>query len=168
MYVLRRHAFPPRPCAPSQVAPLLSDLKKYWPSYDAADNTFWAHEYEKHGTCAASIPQLNTQFKFFQQTLALTKQYNAIPMLAQSNIKPSDTKTVATSAAQNAIKAAFGGVPAFTCKSGNLDSVYLCFNKSLQPINCNGLKNTCGTSFYIPATQQVFDESDAHPAVASA
>ena len=133
----------------------MPDMEKYWPSYQQPDDTFWSHEYEKHGTCAASIPQLATQFDFFKTTIALTKKYNAIPMLANGgNIRPSDSEKVSSSAAQDAIKAVFGGTPAFTCKSGKLDSVYLCFDKNLQAIDCDGLKDTCGTSFLMPASQQ--------------
>ena len=56
----------------------------------------------------------------------------------------------------------FGGTPAFTCKSGKLDSVYLCFDKNLQPIDCDGLKDTCGTSFLMPASQQRTSEWRKH------
>lgn len=130
-------------------------MDKYWPSYQAPDETFWAHEYEKHGTCASAIPQLDTQFNFFKTTLSLIQQYNAIPMLKQGGgIKPSDSNHVTTPDAEAAIRNVFGGTPAFTCTSGKLNSVYLCFNKDLTPIDCDGLKSTCGSAFLIPATRQ--------------
>lgn len=157
-----------RCCIPSpsrvlalQISSLMPDMQKYWPSYQQSDDTFWAHEYEKHGTCASSITRLSTQFDFFETTLQLTKQYNAIPMLAKGGgIKPSDSTRYNTADAQTAIKKAFGGIPAFTCKSSKLDSVYLCFSKSLQPMDCPGLKNTCGSSFLIPASRQAEREDE--------
>lgn len=35
--------------------PILSTLQKEWPSYQGDDDSFWSHEYEKHGSCACSV-----------------------------------------------------------------------------------------------------------------
>jgi ribonuclease T2 len=132
----------------------LDQLNVYWPSYDGPNNAFWSHEYEKHGTCAASLSQFATQLDFFKSTLSLLQKYNVLPMLAAAGIVPSDSNSVSASAATTAVTNAFGGKPAWECQSGNLDAVYLCLDKSLNPIDCTLVKSTCGSSFMLPASQQ--------------
>jgi ribonuclease I len=58
-----------------QVSPLESRLNKYWPSLkDSNYQSFWAHEWGKHGTC--SRPYLKTQYDYFNTTLILRKRNN--------------------------------------------------------------------------------------------
>jgi len=50
-----------------------SDLEKYWlscPEFGSDNETFWSHEWEKHGTCSGM-----GQLEFFQKGLALRQQY---------------------------------------------------------------------------------------------
>ena len=37
------------------VADLLPDLRREWPSYMSLGDSFWAHEWLKHGTCARPV-----------------------------------------------------------------------------------------------------------------
>merc|ERR1711991_1272800 len=41
---------------PSEVSSLLDELNVQWPSNQGDNEAYWAHEYEKHGTCAAVLP----------------------------------------------------------------------------------------------------------------
>ena len=36
---------------PSILTPIQADMDRYWPSLNGPSNTFWEHEWSKHGTC---------------------------------------------------------------------------------------------------------------------
>ena len=44
-------------------------MEQDWPSLYGDDEQFWAHEWEKHGTCAEDV--FPTQLAYFNTTLAL-------------------------------------------------------------------------------------------------
>jgi hypothetical protein len=48
-----------------------------WPSWSSGDEQFWDHEWERHGTCAATVIR-GGQHAFFQTVLRL---YNTINVL---------------------------------------------------------------------------------------
>jgi len=55
---------------PSQVSDLQDDLNKYWPSCSGSAESFWSHEWSKHGTCSKM-----SQHAYFSKALSLVKQY---------------------------------------------------------------------------------------------
>merc|ERR1711991_646338 len=94
---------------PSEVSSLLDELNVQWPSNQGDNEAFWAHEYEKHGTCAAVLPSLKTEYDFFSSVLQLNTKYDLISALADADIYPSWDKTYTL----DAIKTALGdaGMP---------------------------------------------------------
>ncbi|XP_022143546.1 ribonuclease 2 isoform X3 [Momordica charantia] len=60
-------------------------LKKYWPTFSCSSpstchgtkGSFWAHEWEKHGTC--SNPVVRDEYDYFLTTLNLYFKYNVSP-----------------------------------------------------------------------------------------
>ena len=52
-----------------QITPVLPLMEQDWPSYYGPNQEFWAHEWEKHGTCAEDV--FPTQLAYFNTTLAL-------------------------------------------------------------------------------------------------
>lgn len=53
--------------------------------------SIYFHEYEKHGTCAATLPALNTEFKYFYQGIEWCEKYDMREVLNKSNIKLNNT-----------------------------------------------------------------------------
>ena len=53
----------------SQITPVLPIMEQVWPSYYGPNEHFWAHEWEKHGTCAEEV--FPTQLDYFNTTVAL-------------------------------------------------------------------------------------------------
>ena len=48
--------------------PILATLREYWHSNRGSDDTFWKHEWEKHGSCMYTEM---TELEYFQKTLTL-------------------------------------------------------------------------------------------------
>lgn len=81
-------------------------LNEYWPEMEemptitkkvnslssAASPTnqnTWFYQWTNHGTCAASIPALNSEFKYFNQGIEWAEKYNMNDILEKSGIKVS-------------------------------------------------------------------------------
>lgn len=58
--------------------------------------SFWKHEWEKHGTCAAILNDVNTEIKYFTKGLELLNQYDMKHVLAKANIIPGQGYLVQT------------------------------------------------------------------------
>lgn len=78
------------PFNPSVLAPLESQLKENWKDVHNGSNpySFWGHEWNKHGTCAVVIKELNNEYNYFQEGLKLLDNYNMMDVLAKANILP--------------------------------------------------------------------------------
>lgn len=56
--------------------------------------SIWVHEWEKHGTCAVTLPALNSEFKYFNQGIEWSEKYNMKDILENNGIKVNSTLTV--------------------------------------------------------------------------
>jgi len=61
------------------IEPLLGELVESWKSLkiDGNHESFWRHEWTKHGTCATSSPLLKGQFEYFSKALQV---FNSFPL----------------------------------------------------------------------------------------
>jgi hypothetical protein len=57
-----------------EIEDLLPELEKAWPSWSSYDETFWNHEWTRHGTCAEGV--LGHQHAFFKTVLSLHNKLN--------------------------------------------------------------------------------------------
>eukprot|EP00775_Hariotina_reticulata_P013705 gene13705-13827_t len=73
-----------------QIEDLLPDLEKVWPSWASGDEQFWDHEWERHGTCAATVIR-GGQHAFFQTVLRL---YNTVDILVGGLVLHINTASV--------------------------------------------------------------------------
>ncbi len=135
------------------VEDLLPALNTYWPSLSGPSATFWAHEYEKHGTCATDVfPKTHD---FFNGTLALRAAFDAMPALAAAGIKPSNTASFTLSAFHAALTKAYGAAPVVACDSqGRIETITFCVSKALGVIACPpSTTDDCSASqVYLPAS----------------
>ena len=74
-----------------------NDLNQYWPDiqgtkvprkYSSKQNGFWAHEWNKHGSCLLGEPDFQSEFDYFERGLQWLKSFNMYNVLAENNIKP--------------------------------------------------------------------------------
>lgn len=62
-------------CVMSWLQGLRTEMEKYWPSWSQAEQCFWKHEWDKHGTCAAGTT--GTQpLAYFAKTLTLHQEHD--------------------------------------------------------------------------------------------
>jgi ribonuclease T2 len=138
---------------------LLSYMSTYWKDYQGNDETFWEHEWAKHGTCISTFnPSCYTDHKateevvdFFQKTVDLFKALPSYQWLAAAGITPSSTQTYTTAQIQSAIAANRPGVQVtLGCSSSALNEIWYHYDVrgSVQtgefvPANPDGTKSTC-------------------------
>lgn len=77
----RRDGTWPQFCAPGddlnveEIADLVPEMERVWPSWSSDDEAFWNHEWARHGTCAMSTIR-GHQHRFFETVLRLHEQLN--------------------------------------------------------------------------------------------
>ncbi|KAL0912528.1 hypothetical protein M5K25_018506 [Dendrobium thyrsiflorum] len=120
---------------PSEISDLINSMDAEWPSMacpSGNSHSFWAHEWEKHGTCVES---LFNEHDYFQAALTLKgKAEGILQMLSSSGIEPNDN-SYSLSSITEAIKGGIGYTPVIECNqdesgSSQLYQVYLCADTS--------------------------------------
>lgn len=120
--------------------------------------SLWQHEWLKHGTCAAVLPELNNENKYFGQGLSWLQQYTMSSVLAKAKIVPDKEYNVAD--IYEAVKSSLNKNPGVYCVRDKkthaefLSEIRICFNKQLELVDCNGIVESvskeiitnCGTS----------------------
>ncbi|XP_010251385.1 PREDICTED: ribonuclease 2-like [Nelumbo nucifera] len=125
-----------------KVSSLLGELQKYWPSLSCSASStchggrglFWAHEWEKHGTC--SFPVIQDEFSYFSTTLDLYFKYNVTKILNEAGFAPSNSEKYPLGGIVSAIENAVGASPLLVCSHGALEELRLCFYKDFKPRDC--------------------------------
>lgn len=123
-------------------------LLQHWRwSLDDSRNTtaaFWAHEWDKHGTCAgAANDALGSEFDYFDTTLALRRKYAYYDMLARIGVEPAPAPTTTQTPWSYADVVArwvdaYAFKPILTCVKRSLVDIRSCLDtRSLKPINCS-------------------------------
>ncbi|KAF1830553.1 ribonuclease T2 [Decorospora gaudefroyi] len=138
---------------------LLSYMNTYWKDYKGNDESFWYHEWAKHGTCISTLePDCYDDHKpteevvhFFQKAVDLFKTLPSYEWLKAAGIVPSTTATYTTAAIQAAIQAKRPGVSVtLGCRSGVLNEIWYHYDVrgsiqtgKFEPSNPDGMKSTC-------------------------
>ncbi|KAK9738893.1 Ribonuclease T2 family [Popillia japonica] len=126
------------------IEPIESELEQYWTNIEANTEleSFWEHEWKKHGTCAVNLKTLNNEFNYFNEAITWAKYYSIGDILAMHEIHP-DGSAYSIQQIHDAIKSTLGVNPVIECvvhgkpKMSLLSEIRLCFNKSLSLIDCD-------------------------------
>ena len=132
-------------------------MTTYWVSDEGSANSFWAHEWNKHGTCISTLdPDCYANYEpteevaaFFQTVVNLYKTLPTYEWLADAGIKPSNSKTYTLAAMQAALKKHHGYDVYLGCSDGEtLDEAWYYFNVrgSVQTGEFAGAKPTQSSS----------------------
>ncbi|CRG89188.1 ribonuclease T2, putative [Talaromyces islandicus] len=122
----------------------LSYMKKYWQSNDQSVESFWEHEWAKHGTCINTIdPKCYTNYKkgdeavdFFGKVVSLFKTLDTYSALEKAGITPDDSKTYKLSDIEDAAGSLHDGKKVyFSCENDELSAAYYYFHLRGNAIN---------------------------------
>ncbi|KAJ9709316.1 hypothetical protein PVL29_001002 [Vitis rotundifolia] len=141
----------------SKISDLIRSMQEEWPTLACPSGNgskFWAHEWDKHGTCSES---LLSQHQYFEAALDLKKDVDLLQILKKAGIR-ANGESYTLNNIKNAIKDAVGITPWIECNvdsSGNsqLYQVYLCVDTSGKNIiECPVMpRGKCGSSIEFPA-----------------
>ncbi|XP_011071277.1 ribonuclease 1-like [Sesamum indicum] len=124
---------------PSKISDLSRRMQTDWPSLACPSSdslSFWAHEWDKHGTCSQSVLG---QHDYFATALNLKQQLNLLQILGDAGIEPNGG-VYSLSSIKDAIKGGSGYEAWIECnmdiQSGNrqLYQVYMCLDASASNI----------------------------------
>lgn len=101
----------------SHLAPIEEKLSDYWVNIlsPRERSSFLRYEWNKYGTCAAMLPQLNTEVKYFKKALQWIQIYNMRDILTQSEIYPSDLVVYKFNYIWTTVTNILGKMPIFVC-----------------------------------------------------
>ena len=132
---------------PSQISDLLPEMQVRWPNLltSSSPNSFWEHEWDKHGTCAQSDSKLASEHDFFAATLGLSETYELGSYLSSAGIVPSSDKYYTAAQMSSAIQSQIGVQPLIMCTHGDnmlgddedLAAIALCVDKDVNLMHCD-------------------------------
>ncbi|KAF9997965.1 ribonuclease T2-like [Entomortierella chlamydospora] len=113
---------------------MLDNMNTYWSSYTGDNNSFWSHEWSKHGTCVSTLApscianyvQDEDVYNYFSTALGLRQKYDLYAALANAGITPGSNPNVDDM--HSAIQSAFGVDAEINCNNGALSEIWLFFN----------------------------------------
>lgn len=111
---------------------LLSYMGVYWKDYQGNDESFWEHEYNKHGTCISSLePQCFNNYYpqeeaviFFQRAVSTFQTLPSYDWLVQDGIVPSFTATYTLAQIQAALTKHHGYAVNVNCNGNTFDEIW--------------------------------------------
>lgn len=98
----------------SDLKSIRNQLDSYWFSVHGPNaESFWKHEWIKHGTCSVTIPQLQSQLLYFKTGLSLNRKYNIKQILDRARILPGKNYPIKNIV--STLEGALGVSPQITC-----------------------------------------------------
>jgi len=144
---------------------LLNYMNQYWTSNSGTAESFWEHEFGKHGTCMSTfdtecypdyIPTQEVP-DFFQKTVDTFKTLPSYDWLAAAGIVPSTTATYNLQDIVNAVSGAneHGAQAYVGCSNGQIDELWYYYyvqgsiqTGTFQPTDLVGAQGCPATGIY--------------------
>ncbi|XP_071079348.1 ribonuclease Oy-like [Haliotis cracherodii] len=128
-----------------KIKSLETNLTAQWPNLftDTAKNDFWSHEWDKHGTCATSLPATDNEFNYFSAALQLNKKLNLQQVLKMFDVIPSNSTGYKVTEVSGLLKKYFGSTPVMRCsyqkatKRQFFMEIEICVDKSFKLMDCD-------------------------------
>jgi len=115
----------------------LSEMEKYWKDYEGDDESFWEHEWGKHGTCVSTLePECygaefeagQDAIQYFATTVKLFKSLPTHKWLADAGITPSTSEKYSFKDVKAALEKQHGASVSLSCDGDKLNEVWYAFN----------------------------------------
>ncbi|XP_077229049.1 ribonuclease 2-like [Tasmannia lanceolata] len=125
-----------------KITSLIGMLERYWPSLSCSSSSvchggkglFWAHEWEKHGTC--SFPVIKDEYSYFSTVLNLYFKYNVTKVLIDAGYQPTNSEKYPLAGIVATVEKAMGASPLLVCSRGAIEELHICFYKDFKPRDC--------------------------------
>jgi len=137
-------------------------LSRDWPNLFTASSeySFWQHEWERHGSCAMTVPSLNSEQKYFKAALDVFDQVDIYGTLAKAKVVPQENVMYQVQDLMAPFTSKFGATPYVGCfQRDHEQHVYtltFCIGKDMQVIDCPRAVSYCATChadapvYYLP------------------
>lgn len=156
------------PFNPQSLKTILQALEVKWPNIYAntPENSFWKHEWLKHGTCAVELSQFDSELKYFRRSLELHDGLNIFEFIRKAGLIPDATQPLLLKYVENAINLQLNKTVKLFCKNHKkfdypiLTSMYICLDKNLQVIDCDKItEKPCNASrvLYLPLNDTILE-----------
>lgn len=123
-------------------------LKVYWRSFKKDYESFWVHEWKKHGTC---MEPLLTCDNYFLKTVKIFQEINIMKRFNDKGVFPCNLKKYSI----ETLSSSFEKKTLFFCKKKNdayyLSAVHVCYDLDFNVIDCVQNQYKCGTGVFIPS-----------------
>ena len=129
-------------------------MREHWRSDNPkGDESFWTHEWTKHGTCWKDN---ETPADFFNTVLTMWAKYNPKQTLNRAGYQPDNSRSFSKSA----FEAAFSHKIQYRCYNKNgksyLQSLWQCLDLNQNLTDCPVKQNQCGDQIYWPASSSEY------------
>jgi ribonuclease T2 len=154
---------------PAQISSITNQMNSFWPSLTGSgtSQTFWDHEWTKHGTCAQDVPLLKGQFNYFNTTLGLRSRMDIMGALQSAGISPTGGSSFTAATLQKAFVNYFGVNAMLDCDNSNrVQQVSFCFTKQLNVVECDPAVKSTSINSCKTTTPIIFDPLSSGVAVA--
>lgn len=130
--------------------PIKGNLTIFWPDVEIREghiDSLWSHEWTKHGTCAAQLPELDSELKYFSKGCELAEANPVTTWLHGAGILPNKNGTTySMKRVWDAVMAGTGGKrPHIDCEKIEgevfIKEIKVCFDKNFARIDCDGILN---------------------------
>jgi len=136
---------------PSVLEPIMPDMSLYWPDVEMRDvpDSLWDHEWTKHGTCAAQLPETSTEVAYFSKGCQLGKENRITEWLAKGGVVPTNEKDYTIETVWDAVMNGTGGMrPHIDCVKidgqAYISEIKVCYSKNFTRVSCDGIKSSEG------------------------
>lgn len=122
----------------------MTEMETYWPDVEIRKrkDSLWEHEWVKHGTCAAQLPVMDSQLKYFAKGCELGKDNPISSWLEAAGVVPGESYDIAT-VWKAVVAGANGARPHIDCDHMEgehfISEIKICYNKNLTRVNCDGI-----------------------------
>lgn len=111
-------------------------MERYWKDYQGDDESFWEHEWSKHGTCVSTLdPECYDGYEpaeevapYFDRVVSLFKKLPTYDWLADADITPDTSASYSIDDVQSVLDGKHGATVSLGCDGDQLNEAWYFFN----------------------------------------